>query len=341
MRVALVCSASCQPALAGIVTSLTQRGHQVDVHAPDVTAETVGGVGHGLADQLAITDRPDVVLGLGAEAGLAGQLATRDTPVPAAVRLSRVGRTPLDDADRLSVAVARHAALVLVPSVGELDRLADLGVRRDRLTVVPEAVDRARFRDSNPPDQVEGPLRIGILAGQSETAGVVQPFVALGTCVAVALDPCGGDEALAAALRSTHAVLVTDDTDAEVGLVLRAMSCGRPVVAAEHGILTDLVADGVTGLLAPKDSLTEALRSLAADPLRRISLGLAGVDRVAARFTTEVVGAALDRALQQLIRAATPPGPEADNAPDPADWPDLADISGSAGSANAGEEVGV
>lgn len=67
------------------------------------------------------------------------------------------------------------------------------------------------------------------------------------------------------------------------GLVaVEAMAAARPVVAARHGGLLDIVADGATGLLvAPgdADALADAIARLADDPALRAAMGRAGLER--------------------------------------------------------------
>lgn len=73
------------------------------------------------------------------------------------------------------------------------------------------------------------------------------------------------------------------------GLVaVEAMSLARPVVAARHGGLAEIVVDGETGLLfAPGDEaeLARSLRVLLADPARAHRLGAAGRERQRALFS--------------------------------------------------------
>ena len=113
------------------------------------------------------------------------------------------------------------------------------------------------------------------------------------------------DEQLADTLRSIDVLVVDDDTDEEVAMSLRAMSCGVPVIAPDSGVMADIVADNVTGLLVGRGSLTDALRSLLSDPMRREAMGLAAVDRVRARFDVSVVGAMLERTLHEAVGSRT------------------------------------
>lgn len=84
---------------------------------------------------------------------------------------------------------------------------------------------------------------------------------------------------------------------------LEAMACGVPVVASATGGLTDTVVDGVTGVLTPpRDprALGRALRRLLADPSRGMAYGIAGQDRVDARYTWDGIGARTEFVYQRV-----------------------------------------
>lgn len=68
---------------------------------------------------------------------------------------------------------------------------------------------------------------------------------------------------------------------------LEALAAGRPVVAADHGGLPEMVRDGKTGVLVPpRDhvALARALRRLADDPAGRARMGGAAAADVRERF---------------------------------------------------------
>jgi glycosyltransferase involved in cell wall biosynthesis len=70
---------------------------------------------------------------------------------------------------------------------------------------------------------------------------------------------------------------------------LEAMAAGRAVVASRVGGLAEVVAGGVTGLLVPPsdpEALAQALLRLAREPELRARLGAAGRERVRAGYTT-------------------------------------------------------
>jgi glycosyltransferase involved in cell wall biosynthesis len=84
---------------------------------------------------------------------------------------------------------------------------------------------------------------------------------------------------------------------------LEAMACGVPVVASAVGGLTDTVVHDVTGVLTPpRDprALGRALRKLIADSSRREAYGLAGQDRVDARYTWDEIAARTELAYQRV-----------------------------------------
>ncbi len=88
-------------------------------------------------------------------------------------------------------------------------------------------------------------------------------------------------------------IAVVPSTEPEpFGMVaVEAMAAGRPVVAARHGGLTDIVEHDVTGLLfEPGDAaaLAASIRTLAASKEKRMSFGLAGLERVREKFSMRV-----------------------------------------------------
>ena len=74
-----------------------------------------------------------------------------------------------------------------------------------------------------------------------------------------------------------------------LGIVnLEAMACGTAVVGSRVGGIPEVVADGVTGLLAPAGdpaALAAALNTLVTDPARAAAMGEAGRDRAVAEFS--------------------------------------------------------
>ena len=70
---------------------------------------------------------------------------------------------------------------------------------------------------------------------------------------------------------------------------VEAAACGRPVVGFSVGGLGEVVADGVTGLLAPPEDTATLARLLKQmeDPVRRMEYGEAARERWKSLFTPE------------------------------------------------------
>lgn len=302
MRVALLCTPSTEHSAEWVRSSLTARGHDVSRPVRVADVRGAGLQGHDLADTYRDGEAPAVLLALGWEAGLVAQVASRSLDFPVVLRLSRAGREPGSDRFRLETALARSSDLILVPSVGERDRLVECGVGRARLRVLPEALERSRFLDIDAEAGSPG-MRVAVALPRGAGDAVARRAVG-NACETVAVTLEQPENRLADQLRSCDVLVVADDSEAEVALTLRAMSCAVPVVAVDRGVLSDLVADGVTGLLVRADRLSAGVQALLADPTRRQTMGLAAVDRVRARFTTEVVGEVLERALLEVHPAA-------------------------------------
>jgi glycosyltransferase involved in cell wall biosynthesis len=87
--------------------------------------------------------------------------------------------------------------------------------------------------------------------------------------------------------------------------ILEAMACARPVVAARVGGVTEMIDEGVEGLLVPAGdaaALALALQRLVEDAGLRARMGEAGRSRVLARFTWEKVAAETEAFYEELMR---------------------------------------
>ncbi|MCW5625188.1 MAG: glycosyltransferase family 4 protein, partial [Burkholderiales bacterium] len=91
------------------------------------------------------------------------------------------------------------------------------------------------------------------------------------------------------------------------GLVaIEAMLMGKPVVAAAHGGLLDIVESGQTGLLFEPGNVTslkDALRRLIVDPALREKLGVAGRDRRLKLFSVESQVETVSKVYAELLGA--------------------------------------
>lgn len=81
------------------------------------------------------------------------------------------------------------------------------------------------------------------------------------------------------------------DCDTSSFSLKEQMAAEKPVVASDYGGLTEIVSDGVEGLVVPAgtvEPLADALRTLFNDPQRRGVMGAAGRQRVLREFTVQI-----------------------------------------------------
>ncbi len=292
------------------------------------------------SDQLARRwrqDRPDVVHAHFWTSGLAALAATRNLPVPvvqtfhslgAAERRLRGKPAPSQAARvKLESLIARNVATVLATSSGELADLADLGVPRTSIKVVPYGVDTDEFvpdgpvarrtrrprlltvaplQDQHQLDPVIGALALIpgaelLIAGgppRSELAAdpgyrrLGQLASRLGVSDRVICTGQVGRARMPALLRSADLLVHIAPYEPFGMMPLEAMACGTPVVAAAGGSHCDTVVDGATGALIPPDQpvlLARMIRRLLASPMLLEGYGIAAADRARARYSWDRV----------------------------------------------------
>ena len=138
------------------------------------------------------------------------------------------------------------------------------------------------------------PSEIGldVVGDGDERARLESLAQTLGVSDRVAWHGAKPGHALAAYYRAAAAVVVPS-LDEGLGLVaVEAHLCETPVVAFASGGLTDVVEDGVTGILVPQGEpamLAAAVTSLLARPDRGAALGRAGREWALSRFDPAVV----------------------------------------------------
>ena len=90
-------------------------------------------------------------------------------------------------------------------------------------------------------------------------------------------------------------------------VVIEGMAAGKPVIATRGGGVSEIVEEGVSGLLVPmKDAtaLAQAIRLLLTDPARRAELGSAGRQRVQEKFLVEYTAEKVVRLYEELAAAS-------------------------------------
>ena len=221
---------------------------------------------------------------------------------------------------------------VIAISEGVATALRTGGVVRDRIHVVPSAVDVARVTAEpgarerqraawNVSDGQVLVLSLGVLERRKGHDLVIDAAARLAAThrdlVAVIVGAGTQHEALAArihaqgapvrmvgfqedvapALAAADIVVLASRAEGLGVAALEALAAARPVVATRVGGLAEVVVDGETGLLVPPEdvgALGDALARLIVSPSTRERLGRAGQERVMARHS---VAAMADRTL--------------------------------------------
>jgi glycosyltransferase involved in cell wall biosynthesis len=235
------------------------------------------------------------------------------------------GSASLDRARLRAESLLSRIGVTVVPSEALSRLVAAHGFPRERLRVIPNAVELRRRKT----EVRAGDLVVG-------TAARLEPWKQLD----VLIDACArvrkpvrlevfGDGSLRSSLEAQaqaarvparfhgHVVDAPDRlgdldvfalTSRSENLpmsILEAMAWALPVVATRVGGVPELVADGSTGLLVEpgdRDGLAGALETLAGDPTLRADLGTAGASRVAEQFESSVVAKRVVGLYEELMR---------------------------------------
>jgi glycosyltransferase involved in cell wall biosynthesis len=230
-------------------------------------------------------------------------------------------------ARRLAGPIFRSAAEVTVISTPLVDRVARLGVPRERITVLPMPLTADRFTHAPPHERDQGRmLFVGRLIERKGAEFAIRAVAELrrkGRGVRLTLVGDGADrprlealvkelglfgvvelagalphDAVAEHYRTASVLLMPAVTDWKgeqegFGMVLvEAMASGLPVVATRSGGIPDVVIDGATGLLVPErdpEALATAATRLLDDPALAQRLAAAAGATLEARFAPDAI----------------------------------------------------
>jgi glycosyltransferase involved in cell wall biosynthesis len=212
--------------------------------------------------------------------------------------------------------------------------LLAVGVRRDRLAVVPDGVDAAFFQRGSGAPGLRSSRRTPCIVGVRpalEPPHVIDLLAAVRRVPEARLYIAGGpppprvrqdERARKAALaarklgvanrvfvlgdvppermpdlyRTADVVVCTGEPDAS-RVALEAMACAVPVVAYAEGAVADIIVHAVSGVLVEAGNptaLADALRDLLASEPRRYAYAVGGLSRVQERFTWPRVAEQID-----------------------------------------------
>ena len=257
------------------------------------------------------------------------------------VKRRHQGDQDTSPAERIAVErlIAHEVSVIAATCDDEVDELIAMGVARTKISVVPCGVDPKLFNPTGPVAGRTTRHRIVSVGRLVPRKGFADLITALALVPDTELVIAGGPPDLSSdaeaqrliacaescgvadrvhligqvARQDMPALLRSADVVACVpwyepfGIVpLEAMACGVAVVASAVGGLTDTVVDGVTGALTPpRDprNLGRVLRRLLADRSRCEAYGIAGQDRVEARYTWEEVAARTEFIYERVAAA--------------------------------------
>jgi len=107
-------------------------------------------------------------------------------------------------------------------------------------------------------------------------------------------------------------LLLTSGNEGTPAVAIEALAAGTPVVTTDVGGVSDVVADGVDGILVADgdiEAVADALERLARDPELARGMGAAGSRRVADRYRVERLVDDVDALYRELLGAAGLPPP--------------------------------
>jgi len=280
--------------------------------------------------------RPDVVVSRGVSGTVVAELIARRARAPHVVN----EHTPLLASGEL-LASKRHQRLLIRAVAPRVDRviavaqrqvepLAGLGYRRERIVVIPngiEPVERgpAAGRLAGEGEfgvlcvsrlQIEKKVELfvsavaearrseprlrGFVAGDGDRRAQIEPLARRS-----GVELLGERSDVPALLEAADAFALSSGAEALPMSVLEAMARGLPVVAPDLGGTSDAVVDGQTGMLVEPGNtaaLARALVTLARDPEVSRRLGEAGRERQRERFTAAVMADAYLEAFERVAR---------------------------------------
>ncbi|GLZ09712.1 glycosyl transferase [Actinomadura sp. NBRC 104412] len=239
---------------------------------------------------------------------------------------------------RLERALGRTAVASTVACTQDKDALIRLGVPRNRISVVPGAVDIGKFTTREPAYPRGEQTRLLMTTGPVPEGGAGAVVRALAGVPGAELVIAGGPEPASLEtdpgagrlrllakeagvddrvillgkvparvaprlIRSADLMLALGPYDPYGTAALEAMACGVPVMATRAGGHLDTVLDGVTGLLISDltpSGIARRLRASLADPTLLQALGIAGADRVRARHSWPRIAAETHRLYEEI-----------------------------------------
>jgi D-inositol-3-phosphate glycosyltransferase len=344
MKIALVLDHASSRPIPGLADSsilarelareLAASGHQVTVfsHDEQPSLGNISAFTEPLRDRWR-SDTPDVVHAMHWISGLASLAASRGLGVPVVQTFPSLGvaecrhgndlGAPGAERIRLEPAIGRTANAVLAANSDDASELAQLGVPRRHINVIPCGVDTGRFLPEGPAAErgdrprlvtvtelgqahalatllrtlVKVPDAELVVAGGPPRAKLPDDDSYRGLCRLARILAVSDrvrfigqvdEEELPPLLRSADLYVDTAEYEPTGMISLNAMACGTPVVTTAAGAPADTIVDGTTGILAASgrpSSLAHHIRQLLARPMLLQAYGVAAADRAKSRYS--------------------------------------------------------
>ncbi|MBP2330667.1 glycosyltransferase involved in cell wall biosynthesis [Kibdelosporangium banguiense] len=251
------------------------------------------------------------------------------------------GKADSSPPERLAIErmIGRQATRIAATCADEQDELIRMGIARSRISVVPCGVDIDSFQPARHRAKPGGQTRIVTVGRLVPRKGFQTTIDALallpdtelviaGGPVKGKLGDCPQAQTLLARarrlgvgdrvrlmgqvdrrkmpglLRSADAVVCVPWYEPFGIVPLEAMACGVPVVAAAVGGLLDTVVDHSTGLHVPARNpvaLADALTALLHNEVMNETYGIAGRDRVVARYSWDRIALETTRVYESCV----------------------------------------
>ena len=227
---------------------------------------------------------------------------------------------------RLYLSQMHHVVALWSGSAQALER--GFGVDRARLTVIPNGVRAHRYLAITRPGPVHERPRFAYLGAMAPGKGIDDlrwlagerpdiDIVAAGDGPLLAelraqappnLSLPGPTDDAAAFLAEADAFVLASHSESMPGAVIEAALAGLPVVVTDVGACSEMVPDGIGGLVVvPGDraALLTAVARLAADPSDRLAMGLAARAH-ARRYDMGTIAERWEAVLRAVTRARRP-----------------------------------
>ena len=291
--------------------------------------------------------KPDVAHHSGLQCSVYGSIAALGGKYPQVSAMTGLGYIYTSSTSRtrllraflrwlLRPLLGRPGHVVLVQNPDDRATLADLGIKQERMVLIPgSGVDTEALQ---PLPEPEGPITYGfagrlltdkgiralvaahdIVRGQGLEANLIiagNPDPANPASVSVAevnewakrpgITWLGHIQDISSLWRRCHFAILPSHREGLPGSLMEAAACGRAMIATDAPGCREIVIEDQTGLLVPIEdpkALAQAIMKLAASPALRTRYGNAARELVVSKLSAKIIGDSIVRLYDELIVA--------------------------------------